>query len=242
MTSASNCCRAPEYRKARDARRDAVDGGEPGKSPTPTPASNTRQSRASASATPETREVQQIVFPTKPSARGRARQDQGRRVLRRRSQRSASLTETDFDLGTVTKRRYRRSGVAHAAFDCRRARSAQPVKSRFGYALRARRRKVEPASVSPLKTSRRSEERDRGIAARAKPGAASPRQDRGRAHVRQDAGRGSQDRRASKPRTIDAIDQTGRRQERRKGHGLVAAPESSSRRLSLPTSVSTMRR
>jgi peptidyl-prolyl cis-trans isomerase D len=94
--------------------------------------------------TPERRDVQQIVFPNEEEARqavARLGQDFTFEALAK----ERGMSETDFDLGLMTKKDIVDPAVADAAFNAAPEAVVGPIKGRFGFSL-VRVTKIEPAA------------------------------------------------------------------------------------------------
>jgi len=98
--------------------------------------------------TPETRTIEQIAYPDEPTAQAaRSQIDSGKTFQDLAKEKN--LTQTDIDLGTVTKASMIDKAVAEAAFALPEGEVSQPVKSRFGAVL-LHVTKVNPAKTQPF--------------------------------------------------------------------------------------------
>jgi len=97
---------------------------------------------------PETRTIEQIAYPDEPTAQAaRSQIDSGKTFQDLAKEKN--LTQTDIDLGTVTKASMIDKAVAEAAFALPEGEVSQPVKSRFGAVL-LHVTKVNPAKTQPF--------------------------------------------------------------------------------------------
>jgi peptidyl-prolyl cis-trans isomerase D len=99
-------------------------------------------------ATAERRHVEQIVFPTMEEAKKAAERIAGGTSFAALAA-ERGLKESDFDLGTVSKREIFDRAVADAAFSLKEGAISDPVDGRFGRVL-VRVTKIEPEQVRPF--------------------------------------------------------------------------------------------
>jgi peptidyl-prolyl cis-trans isomerase D len=108
------------------------------------------EDRLSRYTTPERRHVQQMVFPNADDARAAAdRIAKGETFDAIAKERG--LSETDIDLGTLTKAAMIDKAIAEAAFALKQGEISAPVKGRFGTAL-VRVVAIEPEQVTPFES------------------------------------------------------------------------------------------
>lgn len=134
--------RAPEYRKvvvlpvsAADLAKTITISDDDAKA--------TYETRKARYASPELREIQQIVFPNEEEAKAAAEKIKGGAWFELVAG-ERGLKPTDISLGTVAKTAISDKAIAEAAFALKQGEVSEPVKGRFGYAL-VRVNRIQPA-------------------------------------------------------------------------------------------------
>ncbi|WP_298252772.1 peptidyl-prolyl cis-trans isomerase, partial [Bradyrhizobium sp.] len=136
--------RAPEYRKIAYV---AITPAEIGKweDVSDADAKKVFEERRESLGTPERREVQQIVFPNKDDATA-ARNRMASGTSFEDIAKERGLSQSDTDLGLITKSQIGDPSIADAAFSLQSGEVSQPAQGKFGFAL-VKIGKIEPGAA-----------------------------------------------------------------------------------------------
>ncbi len=199
--------RAPEYRKVATLTVTPQTLADPSKISDADARAQYERIKGERFGEAETREVQQIIFPTEDEAKAAADKIKGGAAFDDVAK-ERNLSEADTNLGVVSRPSISDPAVAAAAFTTPTGEVSAPVKTRFGYAL-VRVGAIKPANVRSFEDVSDQVKRDIAISR------ARSRVQEIHDKIEDERSSGKTLADAAKPMgfnvtTIEAVDQTGR--------------------------------
>jgi peptidyl-prolyl cis-trans isomerase D len=138
--------RAPEYRKIVTLALSPASVADPSKVSDEDARQLYERVKGQRFGTPETRELQQVVFPDEAAAQKASEAVKGGKTL---AEVAADANTSVVDLGTLTRAQIFDPAIGDAAFKLPEGEVSGPIKGQFGYVL-IHDAKIHPESVKPF--------------------------------------------------------------------------------------------